>query len=465
MSALPIYRATLGSYSFEVFPDYGLTSKSRIRDDAATNVRVSLDVEVRLRCRIPASTDALTTVPPAAATDLGTFLGGAVHSRTLPTALTIEDQAGDAIPAIGDMSSSGGWEDLRLVEFELLPVGDAPGQLVAGAYFRLVLQARRSFADSDGICELEQVYEADADEGGREVRRLTSTIRLSRSAYGSGTRITTAAVAEQLRLVKPIGWVRSRGNNANGFAYRYLKASYDGTTVEPGILAETVSEVTQNAGVAGASGATDANVTERRKDDPAKGVVRVTSTADTKGPADALAWVEGQQPSESTGETTSGPGRSAQGEWARLEPISPGASSKITRVRRRYSLSGGARAAGAISMAGGLRAVAVRGAFVPLRLTETFEVQALGVTRLEDVPLPPALEAPWVIDGAAIVDGLPSIDEDARDPSQRLWLRVIERRYVWGGSVSGPLDPAEPGLLAQLMAEAEPTVPRIGAPP
>lgn len=446
-----LYRATLGSYSFDVLPNISIRSSSVIRDNAQPNVRVAVNYEFRLKCRVPATTDALATVPPSAATNLGTFLASALHSRTLPTALTILDSNGAAIPQIGNVAAAGGWEDLQVTDLEIPDAGDQVGQLMAGAYFTLTFRARRTLADTDGICELAQVYEDDTDDTGATVRRLTSTIRLSQSAYDGGTRVTSAAIAAKLRLACPVGFSRTRGNNSWGFAARYPLYALGS---QDGLVAETVSEVRSSSSVVGASGSTKSEVATRIKQDPEKGLIRTTTTADTTG-ADSttgLEWVESQQPAESTGETLEEPNaRHARGEWTVISPLTATASGKLRRVRRRYSTRGGGRKASSVVMSFGFEPVVQRGPWSEFRLLEQIEVFAQGATELGEVPLPKPLDSPWVLDGESVDDALPSIDEQAGYPSQRLWLRIVTRQYLWAGS-GDPLESR--GLTSRVMSEA-----------
>lgn len=435
--SLERYRVTLGAYAFSCLPITGAKSSAVIREGVSPNVRVAVLWTWSMRCQVLASTDAEGTVPPAAATDLGTFLTSAVHDRVLPASLSIVDQAGAAIPVIGDVSVAGGWEDLQLTEFDLDSSSDAPGQLVAGAWFSLTLKARKSLPDANGICELDLEYETTSDDQGREVRRVSGTIRLGLAAYSSPTnaRITDAAIvaAAGIKLAQPTGWVRSRGNNSNGFDIRY--------PLYPRLISGVVvSEVTKNGGVAGATGAKSADVGVRNKDDPKKGVIRKTTTADTTGPdaGAAIAWVLDQQPPQSTGETLDEPSKKhARGEWETVEVLTAAAieAGKVTRVRRRYTLRGGDRSVKASPKASGLRPKIVRGGpFSAWLLLETIEVQAMGAVTLKDVPLPRPLADPWLLDGESLVDALPVVDEDANYPEQRIWLRVGERQYLFAGA-------------------------------
>lgn len=448
-----IYRATLGSYTFDVQPITSIKSVGVIRESVSPNVCVARLYEWRMRCRVPATTDAIATVPPSAATNLGTFLSSAFHTRTLPTSLSILDSAGTAIPQIGDISVSGGWEDLQLVDFDLASVAEHPGQMVAGAYFELSFRARKSLPDSNGICELDLEYETTSDDVGREVRRVSGLIRLSLAAYTTGTRITDAAVvsAAGIKLPCPAGWNRSRGNNSNGFDVRYPKY--------PRLIEATVvSEVTLNGGgVSGASGAKSADVAVRHKDDPARGLLVTTTTAETTGPDSgaALEWVQQQQPPESTGETLEEASKKhARGEWETRGPLTAAAADagKVTRVTRAYTLRGGERSAYASAKASGLRPKIVSGGpFSPYVLAESIRIFARGPEALTDVPAPKPLGAPWVLDGDDAVDAMPVVEEDANYPGQRVWVRVLERRYLWNGDG----DPRSDGqLVARVMSDA-----------
>ena len=449
-----MYNVSLGGYAFTCQPVTSIKSTSVIRESVSPNVRVALLYEWRMRCRVPATTDALATVPPSAATNLGTFLTSQLHTRTMSSSLAITDSAAAAIPVIGDVSVSGGWEDLQLVEFDMASPADATGQLVAGAWFELLFRARKSLADANGICELELEHETSSDESGREVRRVSGLVRLSLAAYSAPTnaRITDAAVvtAGGYKLACPAGWNRSRGNNTNGFDVRYPKY--------PRLHeAFVVSEVTQNGGgVAGPSGSKSADVSLRVRHDPSKGVVRTTTRAETAGAEGALAWVVEQQPAESTGETLEETSKkAASGEWETIGPLTTAQaqSDKVTKVRRRYSLSGGERPAGETRMASGEAVVTRAAGRSAYRLRESIDVQAQGLTLIGECPAPAPLSLPWVLDGERPVDDLAAIDEDADYPAMRLWVRVLEREYFWAGKG----DPREnAALIARVEAAGRP---------
>lgn len=438
---MALYSIEIGAYEFEATPSCAIDSERIVRRSLSPNEAVAINYTFSLVCRIR-STDAL---PDNGVAGLLTALAAWHDTRTCP-AFVLRD-ADDEIVSPFNVSESAdlGWEDVRLVSFSL-PAD--PAQLVAGATFSLVIQARRSFPDSDGICEYDATHEVTADEFGNEVQRLAVSFRFAKASITSTPALAnpatyTDAIKARLRLAAPPGYVRTVGSAALGFSYEH--PLYPLTHV-----VNTVSEVRTTGGVTGSSGATSARTETRRVVDPEKGLVRVTESAETSGGEDPEAWVRGQRPGAAivSEAITVGLGstQTARGEWTRIESFR--GTGKTTDVTRTYALRGGRRALGATAMTPPLLPHLARGPFEPYVLSETVEVRAKGATALGDFELPGPLTAPWVL--GAVSYALPRVEESAVDPNERLWLWVVTREYLWD-DVNSPLLNSE--LAARMFAD------------
>jgi hypothetical protein len=447
------YTVKLGSYTFTTTPDVQITTTEVVRQNAAPNLLVARNYEWTFpRCRVRG--DAPTDVVTA----LQAFLTAAVNARAFPTSLEIENAAGTDLAQIGAVTAgtAENWEDLRVTEFSLAASADTPttAQLVSGAEFSLTFAARRSFPDSNGVCEFDQDREIEADSFGNETRRKTTTVRLARN-YVNGTSasntILTTAIADEIAESCPVGWRRTKGSTSVPFIIRYPLWPLTH-------LAVCVSEVAKTAVGAGAAspptGAIKAVTAERIVEDPEKGVKRFFFSAETVGATDGLTWVEAQRPSQGTGETEDRPAdKTAKGKWQYLEPLVGGQSTKVTRIKRSFVRGGGGRVGGAFVLSSPYTPKVTVGPYTPQRLVETVLVYALGATTLDDIPLPAQLpeSTGWVlVEPSQTPD--PSVDEDSRWPEQRLWRRAVTREYLWAKGATDPLTDTD--YKAALLADA-----------
>ena len=388
--------------------------------------------------------------PAASVAALGSLLSSAVNTGTLPTSLKFKDSSGTVLPGIGDVREGTAdlWEDLELIEFRLQP---GAAQLVVEVRFSVTFRARRSFPDADGVCEFSAERTKDSDDLGRATRRKKCTIRLGKAAAVAagdpGLIETSAAIRALLEEPKPVsGWIRTIGTTDLPFrvTYPFWPLTH---------VAETESEVTRNVGGAGApAGATTADVGERLVEDPSRGLLRITATAETTAPNPGP-WVESKAPS---GDVVSSDltveMSEAKGEWKQIARL-VGSGEPDTRVHRRFALRGAGRRAGEIEMSGGIAARVQVGAFVAARLREEVDVYALGPSSLDKVAVPPPLSGGWLLDGSSVTDVI-GISEDARAASQRLWQRAVTREYFWLGT-DDPLKSSElNAAIADGMIEA-----------
>lgn len=438
------YTVKLGSYTFTTTPDVQITTTEVVRQNAAPNLLVARNYEWTFpRCRVRA------TDPTDVVTALQSALTAMVNARVVPTSLEIENAAGTDLAQIGAVTAgtAENWEDLRVTEFTLASSTDTPttAQLVSGAEFSLTFAARRSYPDSNGVCEFFQEREIEADSFGNETRRKTTEIRLARNYVNGVTAsntILTAAIADEIEEPCPVGWRRTKGSTSTPFIIRYPLWPLTHVAV-------CVSEVAKTAVGAGAAspptGAIKAVVSTRTVEDPEKGVKRIGVTAEVVGATDGLTWVESQRPSQATGETEDKPGeKTARGKWQYLEPLVAGGSSKVTRTKRSFVERGGGREGGAFTLSSPYYPKVTVGPYAPRRLTETVIVYSLGATTLEDIPLPDKLpeSTGWLlVEPSQAPD--PTVDEDSRWAEQRLWRRAATREYLWTKGGEEPLSVAE----------------------
>lgn len=412
---MSLYTVEIGGYAFALAPATAIETERVVRP-TSPNEAVAVNHTFRLACRVRADTPAAVTTAFLAA------VNSWLYTRTCPR-FRLKDEAGAVISPYDvdeDRSPTLNWEDVRLEACDL-PAGD--GQLVSGATFTLVLRARRSLPDADGICEFDAQEDHENDEFDNQVLRRTVRFRWAKASVVE-MEDASSAVQDRLRVDGEVGWVRTVGGSDLGFIFRYpLYPEFH--------VVETVSEIRTSSGVSGASGATRATTGTRTTVDPAKGLRRITQTAETSGAGDPEGWVQDQQPSaEYVSHDVSveiGTVRSARAEWTRVEAFR--ANGKTTDVTRTYAVSGGLRTGDSVEMTPPYRPKIQRGPFTAYRITETVEVRALGATALSDFAVPDPLGVPFVLveEDAA----LPRVEEQAIDPAQRLWLWVVTRTYLW----------------------------------
>lgn len=428
---MALYALEIGSYAFALAPATSISTERIVRANTSPNEAVAINYTFSLVCRLRADTAA------GVMTALTTALSSWQDTRTCGR-FRLKDAAGAVIsPFDVDEARSPtlGWEDVRVVSFDL-PAGD--GQLVEGATFSVVIAARRSLPDSDGVCEYDANYSEDADEFGNEVRRLTVSFRFAKSAVVSSPASYSSSLRSRLRLAAPPGYVRTAGSSSLGFSYEH--PLYPLTHV-----VRTVSEVRTVSGGGGTSvpapdGAVSARITRRRVVDPERGIVRITDGAEVSGGENPQAWVREQRPGASivseaiTAEL--GSTANARGEWTRIEPFRSG-EGKTVDITRTYALGGGRREIGATRMTPPYRPHLAEGPFGHYTLSETVEVRAKGAETIDEFAVPDPLPEPWRL--SSVSHALPRVEESAIDPEERLWLWVITREYVWDAP-SHPLD-------------------------
>lgn len=373
-------------------------------------------VEIRLRdCRLRDEGAGLTD-------QIETLVADLLAQRTVLTAFKLIDEAtGLPVEEIGDIQAPA-YEDLEITGHRWA-ADDRSEQLRGVWLFDLTITATQVFPDDDNMVHLSQVYDEDTPPTGLTTKRLTSTVRMKK-----GTAVT--AIAAQLRLARPTGWVRTIGNSSNGFSLSYPRWPLTHEAV-------CVSEVQLLAGgITTPSGGGFASRIEETQDDPVLGITRTRVTAEQEGSSDPRAEVESVRPTGGVGVVSWDEGKAtarATYETVAIATGQPG-SPKVAKVRRRYTLLGGGRPMEVIPPTGVAPAKIRQGNPMPPRLQEEITIVGVGVTEIADMPVPAALETPWIEDESARGDGLPRVIEPKLDASQHVSERVVTREYVWSGT-------------------------------
>jgi hypothetical protein len=433
-----IYSVEIGDYDFDIAPGLDIAAERIVRENLSPVECVAINYTFTLPCRIR------STTPAASITAFLVALNEWLETRDCP-AFRLKDEGG---AIVGDYEVDEerdptlNWEDVYVAALAQPPVD---GQWVSGAVFTIVIRARRSFPDANGICELEIDVDKTGDEFGNEVHRKVCRLRWAK-ASAVDMADASDTVKDLVRLDAPVGWAVTIGIQGLGFAYR--------TPLYPELhVVETVCEVRTTGGVAGGTGAIAASTGTRTTIDPAKGLRRITHSAQQDSGTDPGAWVEGAQPNAAYQlhdvSFEDGSTKRARGEWTSVEAYRAVGGGKTTDVKCVYSLRGGRRDVTAVKMTPPFRPKVQRSGFDAYRLVETVEVRALGATRLDDFAVPVPLDTPWVL--GPITASLPRVEEEAVDPSQRLWVWVLEREYVWDGE-GHPLE--HPKLLTAVFRDS-----------
>lgn len=391
----------------------------RMGDSPPTLARVTYEVVVEGKVF---GDTAIATI-----TALGTLVSDYLDKQVLPTYLRIEDEAGDPVDQVGLIDeSSDSWEQLRIVDHELLTNPDDPREGRSQVSYRLVFQAERVFASSEGLLDLDQVYEEGGNDQGLKFRRLVSRVRFAESSANTPT---TAAVLALVRLSKPVGWARQDPtNHPDGIHVRW--DDYPRNRV-----ATITSHVAQqNSSVP--TGASGGQKSIERREDFALGVLRLVTRASVDGSSDALGWVEEQKDPEAKGYTLNDEiQRAASGQFEELEVLTDFLGGKVTQVRPERTLSGGGQMVSTTLVSAGAAPIIRPGPFTPLELTEVIDLHALGVESFDDIPqnLAPGPPGDWIEVEPEGTDFLPAVQEYGRDAAQTLTRRRVTRRWIFRG--------------------------------
>lgn len=381
-------------------------------------------------------------------TAIADYFANYALSGTQPTYLKILDAAGTAVPGVGaiDVSTSSPWESVRLLRDLSIkgPRLDAPAELKEMLTVRFSLEAERAYPDANGVTDLEQTLDEEADEAGLTTRRQVTKLRLSRI-----TTNTIAGLASNYALPASPGWVRVEGTNtSSGVKTQYL----DAPLKKQAILTSVVAQV--GGGTVPPPGSSEAPTLEvTHEEDPERGLLVETTRADAQSRTGAQAWVAARRPDDSVGKDSYDKAAlHATGEWQHLSPLRAPTEGVITARRWTRVLNGGGKAVSVAQVYGGVRPKVRQGPQTPYELVEISDVTGLGAQALKDLPMPagPVPETSWVERQPLRLDSLPSVERHGREPSQHVGRRQVSRRWLWVGSGS-PLD--DPAFAAWAMRE------------
>lgn len=402
-----------GSVRWEAVPEHNLGAIPI--EQGAVRYRVSLE-----RFALRAAT------PAAVVTALTDFLDYGIGKRRVPQFLQIKNASGTPLPRFGNINttlapgSDTVWRDLKLTRWEL-PAVD--GQLIADAEISLEWEAVALYPDGFDVALLAQRYEEESSEDGQLVKRLTSTVRLV-----DATDTIPTTLAADLKLAAPVGWVRSRGNNSDGYDVTY--PLYPRTD-----HVETVSEVRRLlGGTTAPAGAGSAELETAYLEQPEVGLRRTTTTARTTGADAALEWLESQRPGDALGLVRTGAGDAAEavGEWEAYDALLPPNAGKVCKVLVTYGLRLGLPDVQEVPLGGNLLPLLRIGPRRASVLSESVRVLALAADSWDAIPLPPLMSSErWRLVSAE--PGLPRVIQWGIAAPQHLWERTTVRTYLWLG--------------------------------
>lgn len=430
------------TYTFGTNPEYSVEDLERThRNDTKPATLGSRRVRITLRrCKIDAATAGATV------TALSSFLSTCANVRVVPTAFELLDSAGTAVPDVGTISHSGGWEEIAITGFRLPP---GVFQLQASVEFEVEITARKVFADSNGVWFFSQRRSITYDDAGRERRELETEIKISEATANTiAGLVSTLSLAED----RPVGWHRvGPTNGSSGVAIRYTRYPVKTEAVVTSIVEEI------GGGGTAPTGGESNSKSETVRLDSRRGVELVATQVDLAGGSDPLGTAEGYKPLVTAlGSTSYDEWRQrATGSWEvkRL----PGAylTGRVTAVAIRRTLDEGGERLSPSLVTGSAAGVIRRSPWTPPTLVEEIVAYALAPTELTEFPLPAPLEHPWAL--ASTVHSLPWIEHEGygggRD--QHLWTRTVTRTYIWDGDpATKPLEDAsvERAMMVQYMA-------------
>ena len=183
-----------------------------------------------------------------------------------------------------------------------------------------------------------------------------------------------------------------------------------------------------------------------------------TTSASARG-SNAEQWVLSQRPSGTiafteTDRRTATAEFSARWEVRTANQSSTQGTGYTTTVE--VVTSGGRRAVRLRPIAGGFPPIVQRGAFQPYTAEVSVTVQRQGGSGLaSELPFPPELAAPWILDAERSRFGEPVITERATDPNQHRWERRGSFVYV---SATAPAQSPSVELSQANAVQANPLV-------
>lgn len=396
-------------------------------------------VLVRREIEVTAEFRGTATTPDTLQAAFSTFMSNHVSARTVPTFIEIRDAVTSTpIPDIGVLRSitdGGDWEELQLTSFVMDPAED---QMKGNARFRLILQGVRVFADTNDVVVLDQERNVEGGPDGLPRVTLTTTIRTIQG-------VNVASKATLMREPAPSGWVRQPpSNNSDGIGVRYTNWPLTNEAVVTSIVKQL------GGGVVLPSGASDGTITDRLLDDPGFGIVRTQRTAEVTGGSNPAGYVESKR-GDGVGFVNHDKARvRAQGTFETRDPGQDGVlEAKVTRVRVRFTLTGGGPGVATTVVTGNFDPIIRQGGGrEPFVLEEDVQTFALGYREPNDFPVPEPLSDPWVHDRSRTRWSPPEISEYGLVRGQHLWVQTLRRVYVWSGVGDPRQDDSQRRLLA-----------------
>ena len=421
---LIIENATAGSFSFDVegewTPRIAPVYKAASNPPALEQLLWSWEFR---GCRIVPSDGSTATLW----TDIQALFARFEDRSDHPThARLVRDPDGAAVEVLRIGSPT--YEGLRFeaIEGELDP--DVPGaSWSTTGTFALTITANRKFADANGIVGFAQEVRVRYESGLR-VLEWDTTITTE-----EGTSAVDKAKVYASIDISPYPFYTYQTNGPDGIEFEILDA--DEANARTATQVQAISRIREwgvSIGATGGGVAPDEVFLSVRTTTEPDEIVTVTN-ARARGP-NAEQWVLAQRPSgkvsvEETDKRTATAEFEAR--WEQRKPNNSATDGDGYNTTITVAISGGGRAVRLRPIAGGFPPLVQRGAFLPYSAEVGISVRRQGGSgTVAELPLPPLLGSPWILDTERSRVGEPTIVERGNDPSQHVWERSASLAYL-----------------------------------
>lgn len=326
------------------------------------------------------------------------------------------------------------YEQLRVDSWEAVEDPDLPkdAQWVTYAGITLRLSAVRKAADADGIVRFEQQVIYREIRGLREIEwRTTVGTRGGDSPVDAMARARSFAAID-ITTLGDATYAYQVGNTSTDAGVEITVIDADERDSRTPTLVEAVSIVRQQGIAVGATGpgAAPSKLTRTITTETTADETRTITVVEAEGPNAeqaglSLAPVNAKLSSVSTSSDNVFFGR-----WEKSSQRQTGNAAEQRTIRT--VISGGKKVLNQRIIANGKPPIFQHGGVQPYRAEVAITVRRQGGSGFnKDMPLPPLLEAPWVLVPQESSEGEPEIDGDpAANFSQNKWIRQAVLVYV-----------------------------------
>lgn len=371
-------------------------------------------------CRLKGATATLWT-------NLIAFFGRFEDADEQPTYLRlIRDPSGAAVEVmrLGNSDHQG----LRFSLIEGESDRDVTGATWGtSAPFTIVASADRLFPDDNGIALWDQEVSVRYDNGLRILEWVTQI----GTEEGAATSALDLAKAHAAIDISSLPTYTYETNGPDGIEWEEIDADEINSRVATQVSA--VSRVREWGVTIGASGGgvSPDSVSLTISTQTTSDEVVTTTLAEADGP-NSEQWVISQRPGGDVSSELLEERRATNGYSGRWEQKAATAVAAVTpKTTTRVVVSGGGRAVRITPIAGGLPPIVQRGAFQSLTAEVSVLVERQGGTGLpSELPFPPLLGSPWILDTASSKEGSPEIEEHGVDATQHRWKREASLVYM-----------------------------------